>query len=628
MKIRFAYFLILLSTCLYSQEDVYCHKAHMHFRPQSAFADDINTDVIHTQIRWSIDPSKKFIAGEVTHTIKAINENVRSTKFELSKKLRVISVTLPTLNIELNFDHNTDGEITFTLPSELKVGETLPVTIKYDGTPDNTGLGSFSFGSHAGVAAAWNVSPPFGSKDFWPCKNGLTDKIDSIDIYVTSPKLYKAASNGVLMSETLTDSTYTCHWSHKYPIASYLVGLGVTNYNRYTDTVQLKSGVKLPVVNYVYPESEASSKSGTTKLLKTLAYFDSLFTDYPFLTEKYGHAQFGFGGGMEHQTMSFVTDYSFGLLAHELAHQWFGDLVTCGDWADTWLNEGSATFLEGLAQERFNGSGYYSWKLSKLTSTISQPGGTVKVPVTTSASRIFDGRLTYNKGGMVLHMLRWIIGDEDFFRGLRSFLVERQFGYASTEDLRFHLEKEWSQGQSLKPFFDAWFEGQGYPIYNLVWQQVGNELRVKIDQTTSHSSVQQFDLPLPIRVKYKNGTQVYHRLDNSNTSQTYILSASDEITKIDFDPDIRIVSRSTVTQGVVSTSYDQFVEFWSINPSISQGPTVEIKGLDSEQKYIITDMLGSVVQSGKTNLNIDITSMKAGLYHVLIGSKAMIFTKL
>jgi aminopeptidase N len=628
MKSIFAFSILMVSSFIFAQENVFCRKNHMHFSPPSKSSDDTNTDIIHTEIKWNFNPAKKFISGEVTHTIKAVNQDVQSTKFDLSKKLRVISVSLPTQNTELNFEHNDDSEITFSLPSKLLVSQSLPITIKYDGVPDNTGLGSFTFGNHGGVAAAWNVSPPFGSRDFWPCKNGLTDKIDSLDIYVTSPKLYKAATNGVLVSESSTDTSYTCHWKHKYPIASYLVGLGVTNYVRYTDTVRLKSGIKLPVINYVYPETEASSRAGTTKLLKTLSFFDSLFTDYPFANEKYGHAQFGFGGGMEHQTMSFVTDFSFSLLAHELAHQWFGDLVTCGDWEDTWINEGSATFLEGLAQERFNGSGYYSWKLAKLNSVISQPGGSVKVPPTTSASRVFDGRLTYNKGSMLLHMLRWIMGDKDFFSGLRSFLVERQYGYASTEDLRFHLEKEWAQGQSLKPFFDKWFIGQGYPTYNLTWQQEGNELRVKIDQSTTHSSVNLFELPIPIRVKYKNGSQVYHRLDNFSKSQTYTLPADDEVTKIDFDPDIRIVSRSTVSKGVVSKSDDFYNDVWTIKQNPTSASTIEFSGLDNELRYSITDVLGSVILTGTTSGIIDIHSLKAGNYFIMIGSKMSRFTKL
>jgi aminopeptidase N len=592
--------------------------------------DDHNTDVIHSEIHWKIDPGRKFISGEVTHTIKAIHQKVTTLHFDLNKKLKVIYVSLPTLGMELNFNHTSDGEIEITLPSPLAIGQIIPIKIRYEGAPPSTGLGSFTFDNHAGVPVAWNVSPPFGSMDFWPCKNGLTDKIDSLDIFVTCPKRFKAASNGNLVSETTNDSTYTCHWKHRYPIASYLVGLGVTNYNTFTDTLTLKSGLKLPVLNYVYPESETSARQGMGKLLNTLAFFDSLFVDYPFANEKYGHAQFGFGGGMEHQTMSFVTDYSFGLLAHELAHQWFGNLVTCGDWQDTWLNEGSATFLEGLAQERFNGSSaYFSWKLSKKNSVISTTNGSVKVPSTTSALRIFDGRLTYNKGAMLLHMLRWIMGDEDFFAGMRDFLIDRKYGYASTEDLRFNLEKNWTAQKDLKHFFDSWFEGQGYPIYKLTWQQEGDKLFVKLDQTTSHNSVSFYELPIPIRVKYENGTEIFHRLEHINNGQFFELPTTGTISKIDFDPEIRIVSKSSVVKGSVTNTKEAYSDSWSILPDLCSGNFIRIDGCSEKCYYTLTDIMNRVISSGNLqNLKIYVESLPSGRYFIKIGGQVKSFIKI
>jgi len=167
--------------------------------------------------------------------------------------------------------------------------------------------------------------------------------------------------------------------------------------------------------------------------------YTTLFEEYPFANEKYGHAQFGWGGGMEHTTVSFMGSFGRNLIAHELAHQWFGNKITCGSWKDIWLNEGFATYLSGLTIENLDGnSAFITWKQQRINSITSQPNGAVYLTDsdTTSVNRIFNGRLSYDKGSMVLHMLRKKLGDADFFQGLKNYLADANhaYGYAKTED--------------------------------------------------------------------------------------------------------------------------------------------------------------------------------------------------
>ena len=149
------------------------------------------------------------------------------------------------------------------------------------------------------------------------------------------------------------------------------------------------------------------------------------------------------GGGMEHTTMSFMGSWSRGLIAHELAHQWFGNKITCGSWEDIWLNEGFATYLDGLVYENFDGQDVFSqWRKAVVNSVTSSPSGSTFVTDTTSVSRIFNSRLSYRKGAMILHMLRYKIGDDNFFQGVKNYLADPTlaYSYAKTEDLQRHLE--------------------------------------------------------------------------------------------------------------------------------------------------------------------------------------------
>ena len=231
-----------------------------------------------------------------------------------------------------------------TIAGQLHVGSKDSLSIYYKGTPVGGGFGSFVQSIHNGVPVIWTLSEPYGAKDWWPCRNGLDDKADSIDIYITHPSKYKASSNGVPEAEVQQGSTTISHYKHRYPIASYLVAFSVTNFSTFTDYAAI-GNKNVPVISYVYPEDSAYFHSNVNSVMNGLSLYSNRFTPYPFLTERYGQTQFGFGGGMEHQTNSFVINAEENLVTHELAHQWFGDKVTCGSWQDIWLNEGFATFV-------------------------------------------------------------------------------------------------------------------------------------------------------------------------------------------------------------------------------------------------------------------------------------------
>ncbi|MBL0103769.1 MAG: hypothetical protein IPP51_08435 [Bacteroidetes bacterium] len=236
-------------------------------------------------------------------------------------------------------------------------------------------------------------------------------------------------------------STNTYQWKHRYPIAAYLVCLAVTDYAEYSHWVPYGSDL-LEVQNYVYPEDSAFAVTQTNQIVPIMQLYDTLFGIYPFQNEKYGHAQFNWGGGMEHQTITFVSGFDFELIAHELAHHWFGDKVTCASWHDIWLNEGFATYLALLCYEHMDPNYWLMSKQYYISSVTSSPDGSVYCPDTLDPNRIFDGRLSYFKGAMILNQLRWVIGDSAFFAGCNNYLtdVACAYGFATTDQFRQHME--------------------------------------------------------------------------------------------------------------------------------------------------------------------------------------------
>lgn len=498
-------------------------------------------DIVYHRCEWNIDPSQYYIAGKVTTYFTSLIASLDSVVFNLSNSLSVDSVWHQ--NTTVSFIHASDLLIIY-LPSPITQNQLDSVSIFYHGAPNNSGFGSFDTASHNGVPALWTLSEPYGGSDWWPCKNTLSDKADSLDVWITTPSQYKAASNGILVATTNNGSQTTYYWKHRYPIATYLICLAVTNYVEYSHYVPFGSTIT-EVLHYVYPEDSATAAAQTPYIVPIMQLYDTLFGVYPFVNEKYGHCQFGWGGGMEHQTFSFMGGFDFELQAHELAHQWFGDKITCGSWEDIWLNEGFATYLSGLCYEHLAPFWWPVFISQRMNYVTSQPDGSVWCNDTTDVNRIFDGRLSYAKGSMILHQLRWVMGDSAFFAAINNYLNDPvlQYGYARTYHLKSHLESAY--GSSLTWYFNDWFTGEGYPSYQIGWSQTGNIFQISIYQTQSHNSVSFFELPLPFKlVGQQNDTMI--RLMHSYSGESFSFPVSFQVTNVLFDPDKWIISKNNV----------------------------------------------------------------------------------
>jgi aminopeptidase N len=525
-----------------SREEIVLAEQRAHQRLENgtgqSFASN-NFHVSYYRCEWNIDPSKFYISGKVTSYFR-MTASGSTIVFDLSATLMVEDVTMRQQTLSFSRTGNT---VSINLPTTYNAGKRDSLTISYKGEPGNTGFGSFITSTHAGKPVMWTLSEPYGSRDWWPCRNGLDDKADSIDIIVKHPVQYTLSSNGTLAGRTESGKVATTRYQHRYPIASYLVAIAVTNYVSFSKEIKLKSG-QLTLFNHVYPENLNSFQNDNIYVENAMRLFDSVWAPYPFRNERYGVTQFGWGGGMEHQTNSFVTSPSEGLAAHELAHQWFGDKITTGSWTDIWLNEGFATYnADYLYNELYHPEQVIPNAESDRQFITIVNGGSVIVDDTANVSRIFDGRLSYSKGAFVLRTLRHTIGDKNFFTGIRRYIKDRSlvYGFARTPDLQAHLEEV--SGLDLDYFFSQWIYGQGYPKFDVKWSQTGSgSVTVTVNQTTSHPSVSFFKVKLPVLLKSGSQEKLFE-VDIQSNGQSFSLNPGFAATSMELDPDVYLLSK-------------------------------------------------------------------------------------
>ena len=628
--------LILLILIMASQQ-IWAQAPDPDFNDKAAFAesrnylktahfvesnDNASFDLIYQRLNFKIDPAVNYISGSVSSLVKFMTDNVAQLRFDLNDVLTVDSVFYNKKKV--SFLHSDNKIITDLLVPEGKnsIGE---IEVFYQGAPPQNGMGSFVASKHNNTPVIWTLSEPYGAKDWWPCKESLADKIDSMDVFITCPQQYLAAGNGKLISDVVSGQNRTAHWKHRYPIATYLVGIAVTNYQSYSDFLDLENGKKIEVLNYVYPEYLTTAKTKSAQTLDILSFYNEKFGIFPFASEKYGHAQFGWGGGMEHQTMSFMIYLEFELVAHEMAHQWFGDCVTLSSWHDIWQNEGFATYLTGLTYENLlNGQYWMTWKENQLKRITSLPAGSVYVADTTNVDRIFNGRLSYSKGAYLLHMLRWELGDSAFFAGMNNYLNDSsvRYGFATQEKFVKHMEA--AGDTTLTEFFKDWYYGEGYPVYRLYYEtDYGDfgKVKLKISQSSSSATVPFFEMHVPVRV-WQNGKYTDLKLHNTTQDQWFVI-ANSRVDKVEFDPDKWLIAKADVVNE--SPDVSRIGKLQIIPLSSLKVIQVLVPDFSGSETFRLVDVSGRVVQSGllpSENSQIDTTLLPQGIYLVEVQTKA------
>jgi aminopeptidase N len=493
----------------------------------------VEYDVKYYRLELRINPDTavgNYVKGKVTTYFKTTQANFSQINFDMANALNCDSVYYHGVKVTAgNINRVTADLIKITIPNIPAIGTLDSVSIYYKGAPPavpgmaGTGYVTATHSSGPVRNYVYTLSEPYSSYTWWPCKSFIVnDKADSMDMFVSTPLNFKAAGNGTLVYETTSGSNILTYWKERYPISAYQVCVAVANYVQYptvADTVTL-SGIKMPVYNYIFPETNTpAAHTSLDRVSLMITTYSNLFGDYPFKNEKYGNYSFGFGGGMEHNTFSgestsgvYTAAGNWDVLAHELAHQWWGDNATCGSWHDIWLNESFADYSEALLLEfapsiaTSVGKTAVSWRNTKKNTNslnASYQAKTTYVTDTADILTIFTPSVyIYDRGGMIITMLRKILGDAKFFQGLKNYQSDPlvKTGNGLTADIKRNLEN--ASGLNLTTFFSQWLYNTGYAKYaGSQWNNSGTNIVLKLPQTIQSSSVTHFDMPVVVRIQ-------------------------------------------------------------------------------------------------------------------------------
>ena len=509
-----------------------------------AFADNYprqtGIDVQHYVFRVALSDDTDELAGETTIDLRFVAAGVSRFELDLAgtrdgKGMQVSAVT--SNGVAVPFSHSAD-RLAITLAAAPRIGERRRFTIQYRGVPAN-GLHAVKNKFGERTFFSWNW--PTMARQWLPVIDHPSDKATS-EFLITAPARYQVVANGALVETLdLPDGRRMTHWKESVPIAVWLNNIGVARFA----ARNFGTAAGVPLQTWVFPQDRANGMAtfeGPTR--QSIEFFASHIGPYPY--EKLADVEASqMGGGMEHASAIFYGEKSvsdrpaFGLVAHEISHQWFGDSVTEKDWDDAWLSEGFATYFASLATEFYEGRDAFVAAMQRSRTSIfamekRTPGVAV---IHDNLPEIQNGRapvgIVYQKGGWALHMLRAVIGTEKFWQGIREYYARYRDSNASTEDLRQVMEE--ASGTDLGWFFQQWLRRAGSPAMEGGWRYDAGAKKVEIELTQMQAG-DAFRLPMEIGVDGK-----IERIEMTAKRQRFEIGAANAPERVELDPNVWVL---------------------------------------------------------------------------------------
>jgi len=603
-----------------------------------------NFDVKFYYLKVDLGIASPYIQGNVLCRFNSTENNTTSIKLNLRREFTIDSIRGNANGFTFSLD-----TIIVSLDHPFQAGDTGWVQVYYRGVPPvangTKGLRYVTHASNQRVIAS--LSTPFLSYYWWPCKDGPGDKPDSVYVDITIPDTsiagipVVAVSNGVLAGIVSGGGKRTFQWRERYPIVPYYVMAAVSNYRDFHQTFIGTHGERFPLDYYVFDEHLAAAQQGVADLPQVMALYSNLFGVYPFQTEKYGMTQLGFYGAIENQTNTIINNMGlsyFGVSMHELAHMWFGDMITCQDWHHGWLNEGFASYAEALWAEHTGGFTTYKNYMVNFQFFSS---GTLYLQDISDPFNIFIS-IIYNKGAYVLHMLRGVLGDSTFFACMSAYAANTNFryGHATTED--FQNVCETASQRDLDFFFQQWVYDQYYPAYGYNYTQntTTGETNVFVRQTQGTLGRRAvFEMPIQLKFLFQGGGDTTVTVWNDEQVQIFPLNFTRTISSMQFDPDVWILKTAQVvasTEGSigkvpVSFALDQnhpnpFNSTTTIKFQIPGTNFVTLKVFDLLGREVTT-LVNEEMKPGSYERVFDGSGLASGVYFCRLQSNESYATK-
>jgi len=556
-------------------------------------------DVEHYTLDLTVVPENVEIGGQVTIALRAV-----------AALEEIVLDAAPTLSIESA--RSTSGaaevaplgaeQVSVRLAAPLAAGARDTLVVRYEAHPVLTSLGEPFFSTHGSGTDSFpviaNLSEPDFAHTWWPCKDALGDKATG-EMIMTAPSAYVACSNGLRISRIDNgDGTTTTRWRTRYPMVAYNVSIALSNYAEWSDPYHSAvTGFDFPVQNFAFPEDSVDAREDLSIAPEAIAVFESRFGPYPYATdslgvEKYGHAEVDWNAAQENQTMTSYGNYFITgnhsadvILAHELAHQWFGNLISPATWPDIWLNEGFATYGEALFREsRGRIAGYLDHMTHRRYVPTEFEHGTVVDP-----DFLFDPVMVYSKGAWVLHMLRGVFraehgaeeGDSRFFALLHRYANDPGLVYGSATTTQFIEHASAEAGSDLGWFFGPWLYGTGRPALHWSWSRSavagGDVVRLHLEQAQSGpdyphgvpspGAPEFFPMPWEVRLHGTGGDSAVVHVRQDARVQDLELGAAFTVDRVSIDPDQWVLGDITFE---TAPSASMLAAVW---PNVSGGPT-------------------------------------------------------
>jgi len=566
MKQRFTlFFIFFLSFSVFAQshQEEFCsHRRQNNLfygTERLNFSQDLYNkmmqyDIKQYHLNLDIETNTTFISGNVKFLAQAV-DNITTFAFELHPNYTVSSVVVKNITHTGTAIARTNNEIRVNLISAIDAGEMFEAIIYYSGNGpvdnSNPDAGFCQRTASNGKKYTYTMSQPYGTADWMPVKQILADKADSVKVYITTSASNRVGSQGVLKQVVnVGGGKNRYEWESKYPIAYYLISFAVGEYVDYTINANVGSKT-IPIVNYLYDNASVTANQANLNQTKlTLEKFSELFGEYPFSNEKYGHCQVPHNFYLENQTMSSMIGFPNSVIAHELAHQWYGDALTLQSFSEIGFSEGFATYSEYLYREHFVSlssaqNTYQNWR----NNVMSQPGGSVYLADSLNTTAMFDSRLIYQKGACLVQMMRYLVNNDAlFYQALNSFTNTYKHQNVTYNLFANHFESV--TGVNLtQDFLPQWFRGEGYPTYNITWNWKDGVLHILSNQTTSKPSVTPFfKMPFELALTDINGNTTIIRLAQNQNKQFHRVNISTPIVSISFDPRIFLLAKHTITK--------------------------------------------------------------------------------